>query len=201
MVSIKTQRYFNSIQNELFNYLSKKTKALSCRIRDSEDSSEKILVFHYIIGKQIHVQEMNMATVNIYLKFNGNCREAFDFYKSALGGEYSYISTFGDMPPQKGMPPLPEADREKIMHVSLPVSEETILMGSDTTNAFGGPVSFGNNFSISLDPGNRSEADRLFAALSEGGKITMPLDEMFWGDYFGSLTDKFGINWMVNCNA
>lgn len=139
-----------------------------------------------------------MAIINVYLNFNGNCREAFDFYKSVLGGEYSYITSFGDMPPQEGMPPLSDAEKELVMHVSLPVSEETVLMGSDTLPAFGGPVTPGDNFSISLNPDSRDEADRLFAALSEGGKVTMPLADMFWGDYFGSLTDRFGINWMVN---
>ncbi len=140
-----------------------------------------------------------MPIVNIYLNFNGNCREAFEFYRSVLGGEFSGISTFGEMPPQEGMPPLPEEDRDKIMHISLPVSEETMLMGSDTTTAFGGSVTPGDNFSISITPEGRNEADRLFAALSEGGQVTMPLAEMFWGDYFGSLVDKFSINWMVNC--
>jgi PhnB protein len=139
-----------------------------------------------------------MATVNIYLNFNGNCREAFDFYKSVLGGEYSYITSFADMPPQEGMPPLSDAEKERIMHVSLPISKETVLMGSDTIPSFGGAVTPGDNFSISLTPDSRDEADRLFAALSEGGKVTMPLEDQFWDSYFGALTDRFGINWMVN---
>lgn len=137
-----------------------------------------------------------MTTINVYLTFNGNCLEAFEFYKSVFGGEYAYIGKFGEMPPDENYQ-VPESDKNRIMHVSLPISKETILMGSDTSS-YSGDVVFGNNFSVSINTESKDEADRLFNSLSEGGKITMPLTETFWGAYFGMFTDKFGINWMVN---
>lgn len=139
-----------------------------------------------------------MATVNVYLAFDGNCEEAFDFYKSVFGGEFSYIGKFKDMPPMAGMPPMSVEEGEKIIHVSLPISKETVLMGSDNIACSGQKLVFGNNFSISANVDTKAEADRLFAALSEGGTVTMPIADMFWGDYFGSLIDRFGVNWMVN---
>jgi len=138
-----------------------------------------------------------MTTVNVYITFDGNCMEAFDFYKSVFGGEYLSVNTFGEMPPQEGMPELSDEEKGKIMHVSLPIGGETILMASDR-GSWGPDVVVGNNFSISISPANREEADRLFNGLSAGGKVTMPIGDMFWGAYFGSFTDKFGINWMVN---
>lgn len=136
-----------------------------------------------------------MPTINIYLNFNGNCQEAFDFYKSVFGGEYSYLSTFGDIPPGEDYA-VPEADKKRIMHVALPISKETMLMGSDTISSYGDAV-FGNNCSVSISTDSREQADRFFQALSKGGTITQPMAEMFWGDYFGMFTDRFGINWMV----
>jgi len=137
-------------------------------------------------------------TANIYLTFNGNCREAFEFYKSALGGDFSYVGTFEEMPPKEDMPQLPDSEKDKIMHMSLPISNETVLMGSDTSEVFGEPVKFGNNFSVSLNIESNEEADEIFNKLVEGGKVIMPMDKTFWSPYFGMLTDKFGINWMVN---
>ncbi len=139
-----------------------------------------------------------MRTANIYLNFDGNCEEAFLFYRSVIGGEFNYVGRFGEMPPQEGMPPMPQSMADKIMHISLPVSKETILMGSDTGDQWSPNFSKGNNFSIYLAAESRADADRLFAGLSEGGKITMPLSDTFWGDYFGSFEDKFGVNWMVS---
>ncbi|MCM8568526.1 VOC family protein [Gramella jeungdoensis] len=138
------------------------------------------------------------TTVNIYLTFNGDCKEAFDFYKSVFGGEYTNISTFGDMPPQEDMPPISNEDKDKIMHVSLPISKETMLMGSDTGGEWAKNFKKGNNFSISVNTASKQDADRIFNKLSDGGKITMPMDNTFWGSYFGMFSDKFGINWMVS---
>lgn len=138
-----------------------------------------------------------MASVNAYLTFNGNCREAFDFYKSVFGGEYPYIGTFGEMPPMEGKE-TPEEDKDKIMHVSLPISKETILMGSDTGKEWASQLIPGNNISISINTESKEEATKLFNGLSEGGNVTMALADTFWGAYFGMFTDKFGINWMVN---
>ena len=141
-----------------------------------------------------------MATVNVYLNFNGNCEEAFNFYKSAFGREFQYIGRFKDMPPQEGMP-LPKEMENRVMHVSLPISKETTLMGSDTGGEWASSFQQGNNFSISINAGSKEEADNLFNNLSAEGKVTMPLNNTFWGDYFGMFADKFGINWMVSYNS
>ncbi len=136
-------------------------------------------------------------TVNPYLNFNGNCEEAFNFYKYVFGGEFSYLGRFNEMPPQDGMPPLPDNEGNRIMHVTLPIGGDTVLMGSDTLT-FSGNVHFGDNISMSINATSKEEADRLFTKLSEGGKVTMPLSETFWGAYFGMCTDKFGVHWMMN---
>ncbi len=139
-----------------------------------------------------------MASVHTYLTFNGNCEAAFNFYKSVFGGEFEYIGKFKDMPPAEGQPPVSEADADKIMHVSLPIGNGSMLFGSDTSEGFGGNVTFGNNFSLSINAENKDEADKLFNGLSSGGDIKMPMADTFWGAYFGMFVDKFGINWMVN---
>jgi PhnB protein len=138
-----------------------------------------------------------MATVNVYLNFDGTCEEAFNHYKNVFGGEFSYVSRFSDMPEDEDSPPVSEADRNKILHISLPVSKETSIMGSDHLESWGGPLSAGNNFSLYVDVPGKEEADRVFGELSEGGTVTMPMGNTFWGSYFGSLTDRFGINWMI----
>ena len=138
-----------------------------------------------------------MTTVNVYLTFKGNCEEAFNFYKSVFGGEFPYVGRFKEMPPMDGCS-VPEEDLEKIMHMSLPISAETMIMGSDSSEAFGQVTTIGNNFSISITTDSKEEADRLFNGLSEGGKVTMPMDVTFWGDYFGMFTDKFNINWIIS---
>lgn len=139
-----------------------------------------------------------MPAVNPYLNFNGNCGEAFNFYKAAFGGEFAMIMRFGDVPP--GTPKPEGDDPDKIMHVALPIGNGTVIMGSDVPSSYG-KVAFGQNFHISISTDSEKEADKLFAALSEGGKIMMPMDKTFWGAYFGMLTDKFGVNWMVNYDA
>ena len=138
-----------------------------------------------------------MTTVNVYLNFMGNCEEAFNFYKSVFGGEFSYIGRFKDMPPMEGMPIKPE-EGERIMHVGLPISKETFLLGSDGSETFGKVNSVGDNFSISITTDSKEEADRLFNGLSAGGVVRMPMNQTFWGSYYGMFTDKFGINWMVS---
>ncbi len=137
--------------------------------------------------------------VNVYLTYDGNCEGAFNFYKSVLGGEFQHLSRFGEMPPQEGMPPMPEEMKNKLMHVSLLFGEGNVLMGSDSGGGFGPDLQVGNNFSISINTVDLEETKRLFTGLSEGGTVTMPLDKTFWGAYFGMFTDQFGINWMVNC--
>ncbi len=136
-----------------------------------------------------------MATVNPYLTFNGNCEEAFNLYKSVFGGEFPYVGRYSEMPSEQ---PLPESEANKIMHISLPISAETTLMGADSSNAFGPAATFGDNISISINTSSEEEATRLFNGLAEGGTVKMPLQKTFWGAFFGMLTDKFGIHWMVN---
>ncbi|MBP9842878.1 MAG: VOC family protein [Candidatus Pacebacteria bacterium] len=142
-----------------------------------------------------------MATTNIYLNFKNQTEAAFMFYKSVFGGEFegNGISRFGDVSPQEGMPALSEADKNLVMHVSLPILGGVKLMGTDAPESMGFKLVMGNNMCISLHPDTRAETDQLFAALIEEGNIEMPLQEMFWGDYFGSCVDKFGVQWMFNC--
>jgi PhnB protein len=134
-----------------------------------------------------------------YLTFNGNCEVAFKFYKKVLGGEFAMIMRFKDMPANADGPKVSATEAKRIMHVALPVSKETILMGSDTSESMGGPaIVAGNNFSISLSTSSKAEADRIFKAFSSKGKVVMPITNTFWGSYFGMLTDQFGTNWMVS---
>jgi|SRR5690554_1177247 PhnB protein len=134
-----------------------------------------------------------MNKLNPYLNFAGNCEEAFNYYKKVFGGEFSYFSRMSDMENEE----FPEEDKNLIMHVSLPIGND-ILMGSDVATDIKPMFKQGNNNYISLTPTSREEADRLFNELSAGGEVEMPMEEMFWGDYFGSFRDKFGIYWMIN---
>ena len=141
-----------------------------------------------------------MARTSTYLNFPRNTDAAFNFYKSVFGGDFAGgVARFGDMPAQEGAPPLAESDNNLIMHIELPILGGHVLMGTDAPESFGFTVNFGNNIYINLEPDSRAETDRLFAALSAGGKVGMPLQDMFWGAYFGSCTDKFGVQWMFNC--
>jgi len=139
-----------------------------------------------------------MTKVNAYITFNGNCEEAFNFYKSVFGGEFQYVGRYKDIPPNDKQNFRSDSD-QKIMHISLPISKETILMGCDNANVSGEKTIIGNNISLSIDIADRDEADRIFGDLSVGAEIKMPLSEAFWGAYFGALTDRFGINWLINC--
>lgn len=138
-----------------------------------------------------------MAKVNVYLLFNGDCEEAFNFYKNAFGKEFQMISRFKDMPPAVGQAPMNSELSERIMHISLPISNETVLMGSDGGVDWASQYRVGNNFSVSVSAESKKEADRLFNALSDGGIVTMPMQDTFWGEYFGMLVDKFEIGWMI----
>jgi len=141
-----------------------------------------------------------MATVATYLNFPGNTEEAFIFYKSVFKTEfYGPIMRFG--PNGCGDQPISEADQNLVMHVGLPILGGHLLMGTDVPEAMGAKVNQGNNVYICLQPDTRGEANSLFEALSAGGKVEMKMEEMFWGDYFGSLVDKFGVQWMVNCSS
>jgi len=139
--------------------------------------------------------------VNTYLIFNGNCEEAFQFYKSVFGGEFQYVGKYKDAPPEEGGEELSEEDSNRIMHISLPIGS-SVLMGSDSHPKFG-DVGFGDNFSISISPESTEEADKIFSGLAAGGRVDMPMQKTFWSPYFGMLKDKFGVNWMIdlsNCD-
>jgi PhnB protein len=136
-----------------------------------------------------------MAVVNPYLNFDGNCEEAFEFYKSVFGGDYmGGIMRFGDTGACEGMT---DADKNMVMHVSLPISDGNVLMGSDCPAAMG-PVKFGNSNTISIGTDSKEETEKLFNGLSEGGKVTQALEKMFWGGWFGAWEDKFGQQWLIN---
>jgi PhnB protein len=141
-----------------------------------------------------------MAKVSTYLNFNRNTEEAFNFYREVFGGEFiGGISRFKDIPHSENMPQLPEADRNLVMHIVLPILGGHLLMATDAPESMGFRVNQGNNVYIMLEPDTRSETKELFKALSSGGIVEQELQEMFWGDYYGSCKDKFGVHWMFNC--
>lgn len=144
-----------------------------------------------------------MAKVSTYINTANKTEEAFLFYQSVFGTAFTHpgIRRMGDIPPMEGMPPMSENMKNLVMHVELPITGGHILMGTDAPAEMGFTVIAGNNMHINLEPDSRDEAKRLFDALSADGNISMPIQEMFWGAYFGSCTDKFGINWMVNTYA
>jgi PhnB protein len=140
-----------------------------------------------------------MAKVSIYLNFMGNTKEAFEYYKSVFGTEYSVPIFYNrDIPAQPGMPEFSEEDKNKVMHVALPILGGIQIMGTDMLESMGHQLKTGNNISINLEPDSREETERLYKALSEGGSECMPLQDMFWGAYWGMCQDKFGIRWMFN---
>ena len=143
-----------------------------------------------------------MASVSTYLNFVRETEQAFLFYQSVFGGEFEGgISRFGDIPPSNEAPPLADSDKNLVMHICLPILGGHRLMGTDAPETMGFKVNFGNNQYINLEPDTRAETKRLFDALAKGGTVTMELQDMFWGDYFGSCTDRFGVQWMFNCSS
>jgi PhnB protein len=139
---------------------------------------------------------MRMTQVNTYLNFAGNAEEAFQFYKSVFGGEFTSMVRFSDMP-MEGVE-ISAHDAGKLMHVGLPIGSNNVLMASDALESMGQNVVQGNNVYVSVHPDSKAEADRIFGALADGGEIEMPIADQVWGDYYGSLKDKFGVLWMVN---
>jgi PhnB protein len=141
-----------------------------------------------------------MARTSTYLNFQGQTEAAFNFYKAAFGTEFEGIIQYmRDMPSAPGMPPLSAEDGGKVLNIVLPIVGGHRLMGTDSLESMGQRVTFGNNISLNLEPDTRAETQRLFDALAVGGKVDMPLQDMFWGAYFGSLTDQYGVQWMFNC--
>jgi len=139
-----------------------------------------------------------MAKINPYLHFFGNTEEVFNYYKSIFGGEFAAVMRFGDMQGQEGCENLPEEDKNKIMHIALPLSDGHVLMGTDAIGEHAKDANIGNNISLSVSADSKEEAEKVFKGLSEGGEVTMPLGDTFWGAYFGMLKDKFGIQWLIN---
>lgn len=139
-----------------------------------------------------------MSRLNIYLNFDSNTEDAFNLYRSIFGGEFATVMRWGDHPNCDGSTSIKEEDKNRIMHIALPIGDGNVLMGSDWPGEFAGKLIKGNNFSIAYSAKSREEADRIFASLSDGGKVNMPMGDMFWGSYWGSLTDKFGVQWMID---
>ena len=147
-------------------------------------------------AESLIINKNTMTKLNIYLNFAGNTEEAFNFYKSVFGGELTPIVRFKDMP-MEGVK-IPKMDENKVMHVGLLIGKDQMLMATDALESLGQKLVQGNNVYISIHPESKEEADRIFNALSTGGKIEMPIANQSWGDYYGSFKDKFGVQWMVN---
>ena len=157
-----------------------------------------------VFATPIHnlVPSLTIARVSTYLNFTRHTEAAFLFYRSVFKTEFvAPIVRFGDNPPCPGQPPMSLEDTRLVMHVALPILGGHVLMGTDAPESMGFKLNPGNNVYINLEPDTRVETDRLFAALADGGKVEQALQEMFWGAYWGSLTDRFGVQWMVNCEA
>jgi PhnB protein len=137
-----------------------------------------------------------MPSIDSYLNFPGNTEEAFNFYKSVFGGEFAGVQRFKDSPPQGGQ--LKGSDGDKIMHIALPIGKSSLLMGTDVLESQGHKLVAGNNFYLSINADSQEEADKIFNKLSEGGKVVLPMQNAFWGTYFGMVNDKFGIQWMMS---
>ena len=135
-----------------------------------------------------------MPALNPYLNFMGNTEEAFNFYKSVFGGDFPMVMRFKDTPEAAKVPPN---EQDKIMHIALPIGKN-VLMGTDTLESMGRKLTTGNSFSLSISAKSKEEANQIFNGLAAGGQVMMPLENTFWGAYFGMLTDKFGVQWMVN---
>ncbi|MFL9483664.1 SRPBCC domain-containing protein [Chitinophagaceae bacterium LWZ2-11] len=153
---------------------------------------------HFKLRKELKTN--NKSRVTSYLNFNGKTEEAFNFYKEVFKAEFTGVGLrrFGDIALPTEIPPLSEADKKLIIHAELTIMGGYVLMATDAPESMGFKLDLGNNMHINLEPETREETERLFKELSAGGSITMPLEDMFWGAYFASFTDKFGINWMLH---
>ena len=160
---------------------------------------EQYIESQFQIRSQLKTNSMSRVTT--YLNFPGNTEEAFNFYKSVFGTEFGGkgIQRFGDIPKGKGYPPIADDIKKMVLHVELPILGGHILMATDAPKEMGMTLTQGNNMHICLEPETKAETKKLFDALSKDGNIVMPLEDMFFGAYFGECTDKFGINWMFNC--
>jgi PhnB protein len=137
-----------------------------------------------------------MKQINPYLTFNGNCEEAFLHYQSIFGGEFSHLKRHSESPATAEFE-MDDSHLKKILNIALPINDVCTLIGSDANPAYG-EVMFGKNVTLSLNVATKEEADKIFAALSIGGVVYMPMTDTFWGTYFGMCEDRFGMNWMIN---
>ncbi|MEQ8523906.1 VOC family protein [Gracilimonas sp.] len=136
-----------------------------------------------------------MPTINPYLNFQGNTEEAFKFYQSIFGGDFiGGISRFNNAPESDK---LSEDEKNKVMHIALPFGENNMIMATDALESMGQKIKTGNNFYLCISADSRVQADHFFEGLSDGAEVDMEMHDAFWGDYFGMLTDKFGIRWMI----
>jgi uncharacterized glyoxalase superfamily protein PhnB/uncharacterized protein YndB with AHSA1/START domain len=161
------------------------------------ENLDRHLAAHFYLRRQNKTNKK--ARVTTYLNFPGRTEEAFTFYKKVFKSEFiNGIKRFEDLPADSSRPPLQESLKKMVLHVELPITGGHILMGTDAPEEMGFKLTQGNNVHINIEPETKEEARRLFEELSEGGTVTMPLQDMFWGAYYGSFTDTFGINWMIN---
>lgn len=137
-----------------------------------------------------------MAAVSPHIHFNGNAEEAFTFYKSVFGGEFSKFHRYKEISGPEFM--IPEADANRIMHIALPVGGNSVLVASDVLESMGQVNENDNRYTVFITAESKDEADKLFNVLSEGGKLEMPIMQGPWGNYFGMCTDKFHVQWMIN---
>lgn len=135
-----------------------------------------------------------MFKINIYLNFQGQSEEAFNFYKSVFGGEFTAFQRFAEVP---GMENLSDSDKNKMMHIAFPVGN-LVLMTTDALEGMGPKLVVGNNVNVSLHPETEAESYKLFEALSAGGVIETQLEKMFWGGLYGAFIDQYGVRWMLN---
>lgn len=140
-----------------------------------------------------------MTVINPYLTFLGDCEAAFNYYKLVFGGEFSSLERFSEMPQEKDVI-LSEDEQNKILHIALPLGKDNVLMGSDAGGHRDAKTVIGNNISISVSVESKDRAEEVFEKLSENGAVAMPMEDTYWGEYFGMCTDQFGINWMVSFN-
>jgi len=143
-----------------------------------------------------------MIKTDVYLNFDGHTEEAFNFYKSVFGGEFTPLMRYSEMTEENmpGCEALSDADKNKVMHVSLPIGENNMLMGTDSLESMGQKLKMGNNFTISLSFDKEEEATRYFEGLAAGGQVIMPMQKVFWSELFGMLVDQYAVQWMINYN-
>ena len=140
-----------------------------------------------------------MARVSTYLNFPRNTEEAFNFYKTVFHSDFvGGITRMNEVPQEPGQPAIDDADKNLVMHIELPILGGHSLMGTDAPESMGFVLRPGNNMAINLMPDTQDEAERLFRELSDGGEVEMPLQKMFWGDYFASFRDRYTTRWMIN---